>query len=118
MRKTISRKKAATLAGSYSTATLRIEDLIPAACNALYACGSKRDAKRFFKEWEGIAATGEPKSWGGVELSAEESEKASWLCEEIVDAINWALPQGFYYGCTEGDGADIGIWSTFEDEEG
>lgn len=37
--------------------------------------------------------------------------------EELVDALNEDLPNGFTFGTHEGDGSDYGYWATSGDEE-
>lgn len=38
------------------------------------------------------------------------------LCGDVVDGINEALPDGWYYGGIEGDPACVGIWQTEAEE--
>jgi len=39
-----------------------------------------------------------------------------WLLDELFDAINEAIPSGFYFGAHPGDGSDFGIWENEEEE--
>lgn len=35
---------------------------------------------------------------------------------DVMDALELYAPEGYYFGCTEGDGSDFGYWK-FEEED-
>jgi hypothetical protein len=84
------------LSGSISTGTLNPEHLIPV----------------FEKELERV----NPEAWAEV----QEASIASYMvdegeyCNELMEALQLAAPTGFYFGSSDGDGADIGWWRTEE----
>lgn len=108
--RTITKAKAAALVGSYSTATLRAPDLIPAAIGCLSRIGG--ECAPFTQRWVNLlnGVSDNPQGWANI--TTEQDETSAELYMEIVDEINSILPEGFYYGSTEGNGSDIGIWQT------
>jgi len=101
---------------SFSHATLRMEDLIPAALQALAYVGSYHDdaeqagnALRAYNykllEWNEICDKLDDRDDGG-----------HGFYNDLCDAIDSYLPRGLRYGCTEGDGSDIGICEYEADE--
>ena len=105
--------------GSFSIGTLRNEDI----GNALLSLLDKIGEVILF----GPAGTElERSGWNGVKdtLLAEweqfadpDSDQAHECVEEMWTLLEEALPEGFYAGSTEGDGADFGIWPTPEDDD-
>jgi hypothetical protein len=46
-----------------------------------------------------------------------DSEDMSYFLNEVLwDVLNMYAPEGYYFGCTEGDGSDFGYWK-FEEED-
>lgn len=43
-----------------------------------------------------------------------DSVEASWLLEDLFDALDNAAPDGFYFGAHTGDGSDFGFWEIEE----
>jgi hypothetical protein len=44
----------------------------------------------------------------------DSEEIAFFLNEELWDVLNNYAPEGYYFGCTEGDGSDFGYWKIEE----
>lgn len=89
--------------GTYSRATLRYEDLIPTALDLLRELGTPVQDQAELLDW--------------CEADYDEQQNLAindWVDQAYADlcaAINYELPRFWYYGCTEGDGSDIGIWA-------
>jgi hypothetical protein len=46
-----------------------------------------------------------------------DGEDCSYLVNEnLFDTLNLYAPEGYYFGCTEGDGSDFGYWK-YDDED-
>lgn len=45
-----------------------------------------------------------------IARNADETDRASYLWEEVCDAMDEIAPQGYYFGSSEGDGASCGFW--------
>jgi hypothetical protein len=52
-----------------------------------------------------------------LDLPAEEEDRLSQALAEAEELIDEALPEGFYYGTAEGDGACVGVWQVSEEDE-
>ena len=39
-----------------------------------------------------------------------DSEEAYWLLHELIETCDIYAPEGYYFGCTEGDASDFGYW--------
>lgn len=108
----------AEIGGTWTHGTLRTVDLLDAAARCAESLADlcpddAADLHRLAAEAHAIAhpdADEEPE-----ETYQEEEDRAAWTLEEITDAIAAALPTPLYYGCTEGDGSDIGVWCSAED---
>lgn len=50
----------------------------------------------------------------GEEYSPELFAEMSFVWEDIYDYFNEQAADGYYFGCTEGDGSDIGWWRLSE----
>ena len=106
--------------GSISTGTLRTEDLLPAVIG----------------EIEYLITTPPPSHIGTASQRIEtyrtlrkacndakaitdyDSEDASYMVDELIDALNEYAPPHMRFGAHEGDGADFGWWPTdFDDCE-
>jgi hypothetical protein len=84
------------LPGSISTGTLNPEHLIPV----------------FEKELERV----NPDLYRITKALAEANYEGGPIeyCNELFEALQLAAPTGFYFGSSDGDGADIGWWRTEE----
>jgi hypothetical protein len=96
--------------GSISTGTLRTEDLLSAFVDTLERLSdSKADrklAKQGRKALSRLVRTGD-------------DEQAEYIREELFDRLNELAPPYVYFGSTEGDGADIGFfpsWDSIEED--
>jgi hypothetical protein len=88
--------------GSVSTATMRVEDLIPAFISELESMRPlKREHRKMIREIKRAMR----------KADYFDSEEASFdLNEGLFDALDeYALPY-FYFGSHPGDGADYGFW--------
>lgn len=87
--------------GSYSSGTMREEDLIPRFISALGMVDAAA-ATRMKKEWHAIT----------------DDEELSMFCwEELLPALEEHTPPYTYFGSHEGDGADYGVWISHESIE-
>lgn len=102
--------------GTVIHGTLRFEHLIPAFMDVLEA-EIPEEAVRLTTEYAG---EGWPCNMAGLlfggPLDEKQEELASYLLDELFDALNEIAPEGTYFGASEGDGTDYGFWH-FEDEE-
>lgn len=105
--------------GSWTHGTLRSQDLIEAALDCLAYLGRQTSGavqERAQKMHAKLRAEYD------VDYHDEEGEfadptfSAGDLLDDIVGEIDRALPAGMYYGSTEGDGSDIGIWECESDD--
>ncbi len=93
--------------GSVSHGTLRNEDLLSAFAGEL-DCQLKRQSTRFkraaFRKLIREANSIDP-----------DSDDASELVNELIDALNEFAPPYGYFGTNEGDGSDFGFWIDIDD---
>ena len=89
--------------GSYSSGTMRPEDLIPTFMGALESVDKPR-AMKLIKEYADV--------FDYLEEDGEEvqDDMDFLLNEELFGALNDYCPEGYYFGASEGDGADYGVW--------
>lgn len=90
-------------AGSVSTGTLRIEDLVPKYA-ALLAEMAPEKAVELRANYE-LALAVE----SGM-AADERAEYARIYLDDLTDALSNLAPEGWYFGSLEGDGADFGFW--------
>ena len=82
------------ITGSISHGTMREEDLIPAFEGALDCLGIAYNA----------------------EYDPDDMEDQSWYCwEHLVELLDSAAPNGYYFGSHPGDGSDYGFWENEEE---
>lgn len=96
---------------SISHATLNPRDLIPAFLDALREYHPSAYAQFLLTPFGPVPSyvVEDPDSdWWY-------SEEASWLMEDLFDALGDAAPDGYYFGAHPGDGSDFGFWGC-EDE--
>ena len=108
--------------GSISHGTHRNEDLIPAFLDALesvdpehvlikdynYQCQNARMSQ----EMAAHSALKRSKPWSMGDWY--NSQDASYMIEDLFDALNEYCPPYCYFGACEGDGADFGVWVSWE----
>jgi hypothetical protein len=52
----------------------------------------------------------------GLEIASDKTEEARYVWgDDVFDFFNSIAPKGYYFGCSEGDGACIG-WFVIEEE--
>jgi predicted phosphoadenosine phosphosulfate sulfurtransferase len=102
---------------SVSQATMREEDLIPAFTEFLQraknngvtlsrrANATLREANALMKK-HAKAFTG----WNHLPVSVQ--DEASYLLQDLFDALDEIAPSGCYFGAHPGDGADYGFWKS------
>lgn len=83
--------------GSYSTGTLRAEDLFPVLERAMRSVDPAQ-ADKAQDEWNTT-----PSDW-------EQDEWRNEIVADLMDALGEFCPEGHYFGGHEGDGADFGVW--------
>lgn len=92
-------------------ATLRPQDLIPAFLDVIKETPQYQDLSTIVPLH---AQEDDDAEWWDSEESAE---LVSYLVnEDLWDVLNMYAPEGYYFGCTEGDGSDFGYWK-FEEED-
>lgn len=109
------RQKRTTLPiGTISSGTLRMEDLIPALAGELDGLRLTRTERKTVREalaWDGDAADDD-------EVTDDEGstagERAEWLYDELTQIADSHVPDYCYFGSTDGDGAEIGVWPVSE----
>lgn len=95
--------------GTWSWGTLRSVDLIPVVMDALKEIDEDAYASLSEEYADTIKAVESSENDWDLEKK-EGGEWASELYEEASMYINAALPQFWYWGATDGDGALIGVW--------
>lgn len=100
----------AILVGTVISGTLRPQDLIPEFFNELKRVDMDAYAQTIMNNYRVPAYVfdeGNDSEWW-------DSEDAMWMLESLIDALNDAAPEGYYFGAHEGDGADFGWWEIEE----
>jgi hypothetical protein len=93
--------------GTISHGTLRSEDLIPAFVGALDGIELEED--------EIIKLDIIKRDMQRPDFY--ENGDAEWVLNEVLfDLLNEHCPEGHYFGSTEGDGSDFGMWPVEVDE--
>lgn len=96
------------ITGSISSGTLRPQDLAPAFLSALEALAPHHSRLAGWREDVTYVVADEDPDTVTYYMRADET------LLELGDAIDAALPEGYYFGANEGDGADYGIWGVEE----
>ncbi len=89
-----------------SSGTLRSEDLYEPFLSLLQTM-----------EPESYLVRGEATIYPTLSDAESAEPDFDWI-GELVEALNYAAPEGYYFGSTEGDGACFGFWETDEQREG
>ena len=118
----LSKKWAMAHVGTVSHYTLKSEDLGEAFASLLDEIGEELSLGKSADDpawtmacarWNGRKDTlvGE---WERESAKGDEADDETMgeIVNEMFDLVSEALPEGFYFGSTEGDGADFGIWQT------
>ena len=94
--------------GQVIHATLRSEDLIPAFVDALDGIELEEDER----------ITLDTIKRDMQRPGFYENGDAEWVLNEVLfDLLNNHCPEGHYFGNTEGDGSDFGVWPNDDEEE-
>lgn len=86
--------------GTLSWGTMREEDLIPCFTDELVRLGCQDSRLEKIKE----KLRDDPEQYYGTEDSGWD------LNEFLFEELNKYAPEGYYFGASEGDGADYGFW--------
>lgn len=92
--------------GSYSSGTMREEDLIPTFLDALESVASKKEVRALKREYRAVLRALDRDG----EIPDNLQSDASWLLDSLFDALQEYCPPRCYFGAHEGDGADYGVW--------
>jgi hypothetical protein len=101
-----------------SDGTLNLQHLLPSAYDLIVAY---RLDEKLAKAIEGVFIGEKPtyynQFYGETKLNDDKREEAEWIWnEDVYNLFSEIAPLGFYFGCTEGDGACIGFFR-YEDNE-
>jgi hypothetical protein len=95
--------------GTASHGSLRSTDVIPAALDVLSTLDS--DEYRHFQEaWPTAVVTSLITREDDGTATDSDCLAVEYLWEDLFDAINAVLPEGWYFGSIEGDASDFGVW--------
>ncbi len=99
------RHKSTTLPiGTISSGTLRLEDLIPALASELDNIRLTRSERKTVREALAYDFDAEPSDEDLDHTNADD------LYDELTTIADNHCPDYTYFGSTEGDGAEIGVW--------
>ena len=105
-----------TETGTIISGTLRNEDIAPALLD--YLVGMGKNGIVPLTKWAALDKTAKEAHANIDRMSDAEGwdteEGTEFVCE-LFDIINDLLPEGYYCGSLEGDGADVGIWEELEE---
>lgn len=101
-------------AGTVSSGTMQSVDLIPAFADVLRELSPNSP---LLPECDEIMERTERGPWGRSFGTAETEEEAQNLLYDLFDTLDGLAPEGFYFGASEGDGADYGFWRYEEEGE-
>ena len=90
--------------GTVSHGTLREQDLVPAFLSVLEEHASEAH-ERITDQYPNVIEALRRDPDGIVDW-----DPVHWLMEDLVDALDEAAPDGYWFGAHEGDGADFGFW--------
>ena len=97
--------------GSYSHGTMRSEDLIPEFMSMLESVDKDR-AEKLIKEYSDVFDYLYENVPEEVDMALEEN--MGYLVDELFDILNDYCPPYCYFGAHEGDGADYGVWISYD----
>lgn len=102
-------------AGTVSWGTMKSEDLIPSFVSVLKDLDTKHEYKALIMEAESLPY--EEEESDSIFDYYQNPDEAAEIVDALFDALNSLAPEGFYFGATEGDGADYGFWQFYEEGE-
>jgi len=88
-------------------ATLNQKHLVPAFLDAL--TNTAEYAQLIVNNHPSTKSLDEDDPWW-------ESEDCSYFMEELFELMDSFAPDGYHFGCTEGDGSDFGYWKLPEQD--
>ncbi len=94
--------------GTISSGTLRLEDLIPALASELDALRLTRSERKTVRE----ALAWDPDSEESTDVDLTNDPDV--LYDELTTIASNHCPDYAYFGSTDGDGADIGVWPSID----
>jgi len=103
-------------AGTWSHATLREEDLLPAFIQGFYDMNTPGKVPSNWHAYLGKVKAIEARMEEGGDQYWE-SEDVGYDLEEMFDLLNDIAPEGYYFGAIEGDGSDFGYWAVESTED-
>jgi hypothetical protein len=95
--------------GTVSHGTMRPQDVLPAALEALSIIDGD-EYRRFMEAWPPAVVASLLARHGDGTSTYSDEDAVEFLWEDVFDAVNAALPEGWYFGGIEGDPADYGVW--------
>lgn len=105
-----------------SQATLAIQDLLATSYQLLVRFDLNKKLREDIVAFFDGAPEVHDWFYSRVKFTGDESDACQFYNGELYDYFSQILcPEGYYYGSTEGDGADIGFWQYYgddQDEEG
>lgn len=101
--------------GSWVSGTCRPEDIIPAAmdCLASLTGPDPQQVKTLCQAWDDLPEGDDDEPFGESTIGDERS----WIYEQAEQLINENLPPYLYWGSHPGDGADTGVWVSWDSIE-
>jgi hypothetical protein len=97
--------------GSYSSGTMREEDLIPTFMGLLEEVDAERAKSYGYANRKALRYLNDDRV---KPYSAKEEEdireQLLWMIDELFDILNDHVPAYCYFGSHPGDGADYGVW--------
>ena len=97
--------------GSYSHGTLRDEDM----CEMFETIGSITGCDWCEGETSNLRDLLDDSNLRGLFVGADISESISYLFDHVEEHHT---PDGYYFGATEGDGSDFGVWFDYDNQDG
>lgn len=101
--------KALPIGSLVDYASLRPQDLLPAFMDLLRSVDAP--------EYEQLLVNHAVPSYALEDDSSDwwNSDNCNYLMQEIQDDLNYYAPDGYYFGASDGNGSDFGVWP-FPDE--
>jgi hypothetical protein len=97
--------------GSISEGTLRPQDLLRSFAGC-YRAMAPFNHHKLYDEAHTFAAL-----LDCDDPSHEEYQLADEILTDLIEEINYLLPDGYWFGATDGDGACFGIWEEADTDE-
>jgi hypothetical protein len=101
---------APALTGTVIHGTLLSQDVIPAVLGALRVIGGDAAHAAFLRQWPMPLIETLLRRDADPDMTDSEADSLMWLWDDLFDAVDGLLPDGWYFGSLEGDGTDFGVW--------